>query len=514
MALKQVIKTGDTLTGIAAKNNTTVNNLLRLNPNITDPNKIIAGTEIVIKEDGGSSGGEKVNYNYNGTPTATPTLSEAPTLPTYNNTATALPTTNTTSWDDTEKGSAALGAMNDAQSAYDNYGDFTFSQQGWLDEILENIKTYGDFSYDLNGDALYQQYKDKYIQQGKLAMMDTMGQAAAMNGGYGSSYAQSVGQQAYQASLDNLNDIVPELYQMALDKYNMGKQDLYNQYGMLSSERQNEYGIYQDGYNKLLDALGIATDNYYNGADMYHTEQNMQNAELWNQYYASEEARQYANSLLTQDYQNRFGAWEAENENLWNQYYADEDARRYGNEEYWKNEDMEYKRERDAVGDEQWQKEYDAVYGSSGGSSGGGGSSSGGSGSGSGSGSGGSGSTGTGSTNTSGAPKKVVDAVQNYTTIEGQANYLAKLESAGVITPEQSDALLDQYGVVPLTERSWEMVDDGGINWLWGVDNNAVVRDENGNQYTLKELKKELEKTMSSKEAKAYIKELQKKLGI
>ena len=74
--------------------------------------------------------------------------------------------------------------------------------------------------------------------------------------------------------------------------------------------------------------------------------------------------------------------------------------------------------------------------------------------------------------------------------------------------------LLDQYGVVPLTERTWEMVNDGGVNWLWGVDNDAVVRDENGNPYTLKELKKELEKTMTSSEAKAYIKSLQEQLGI
>ena len=184
----------------------------------------------------------------------------------------------TTKWDDTEKGKTALDAYNTASKAVTDYGDFKFSQQGWLDDIMGKIKNYGDFSYDLNGDAIYQQYKDKFTQQGKMAMADTMGQAAAMTGGYGNSYAQSVGQQAYQAQLQNLNDVVPELYQLALDRYNMGKQDLYNQYGLASSERQNEYGVYQDKYGRRTDAYGVASDAYYNGANMFHTEQNTKNS--------------------------------------------------------------------------------------------------------------------------------------------------------------------------------------------------------------------------------------------
>ena len=102
------------------------------------------------------------------------------------------------------------------------------------------------FSYDVNGDALYQQYKDKYIQQGKMAMQDTMGQAAAMTGGYGNSYAASVGNQAYRASLQNLNDVIPELYQMAYDRYNQEGQDLLNQYGLISDRDNTDYGRHRD----------------------------------------------------------------------------------------------------------------------------------------------------------------------------------------------------------------------------------------------------------------------------
>lgn len=234
-----------------------------------------------------------------------------------------------TSWDDTTKGQEASDAYGKAKDAVSNLQDFTFSQNDWLQSVKDSIRDYGDFSYDVNGDALYQQYKDQYIQQGKLAMADTMGQAAALTGGYGNSYAQTVGQQTYQGYLQKLNEVVPELYQMALDRYQMGKEDLYNQYGLLMSEYEREYGLYSDEYNQLLDALGIAKDDYYRGGDMFYAEQSNMN---------DVEGKKHDDSI-----------------DIYNAAYAEN---------------------RDAIEDERWQKEFDAVYGektggSSGGSSGG-----------------------------------------------------------------------------------------------------------------------------------------------
>ena len=62
--------------------------------------------------------------------------------------------------------------------------------------------------------------------------MDTMGQAQAMTGGYGNSYAQTVGQQTYQGYLQGLNDQVPALYQLALDKYNSEGNQLKDNMGI------------------------------------------------------------------------------------------------------------------------------------------------------------------------------------------------------------------------------------------------------------------------------------------
>lgn len=120
----------------------------------------------------------------------------------------------------------------------------TYDQQ--IKDMYDQIANREKFSYDMNADALYQQYKDQFTQQGKLAMMDTMGQAAALTGGYGNSYAQNVGQQAYQGYLQQLNDVVPELYGMALDQYNAEGDRMVQQFGMLGDMADTEYGRYQD----------------------------------------------------------------------------------------------------------------------------------------------------------------------------------------------------------------------------------------------------------------------------
>lgn len=253
------------------------------------------------------------NTNANYTPTAAPTIAPEPTAPKYD----------TSSWDDSEKGSAASGAYEAAKNALNNYGSFNFSENEWLEGIKDNIKNYGEFSYDVNSDALYQQYAEQYARMGKMASADVMGQAAAMTGGYGNSYAASAGNQAYQSYIQQLNDKVPELYQLARDQYNMEKQELYNQYSMLLSEYEREYGLYSDEYNKLLDSLGISRDDYYSGADMFYTEQGNKN------------------NVLGQEFSDAMALWEADTNNKWAQAEWDESANRYANEEMWRRKEWE-----------------------------------------------------------------------------------------------------------------------------------------------------------------------------
>lgn len=169
-----------------------------------------------------------------------------------------------------------------------------------VQSALDAYRNRGKFSYDLNADMLYRQYKDQYMAQGKQAMMDAMGQASALTGGYGNSYAGTVGQQTYQGYLAGLNDKVPELYQLALDKYNREGEDLLAKYSLekdrydtaygewqdavsrwntdrtnaenaYNTERAYDYQMYNDAYQKAMDKLGPGVTKDADGNEVIST---------------------------------------------------------------------------------------------------------------------------------------------------------------------------------------------------------------------------------------------------
>jgi len=151
---------------------------------------------------------------------------------------------------------AAQSRLNEVQGQRPAAYQSKYSQQ--MDDMFSRIQNRKPFQYDLNGDMLYRQYRDQYQNLGRQAMMDTMGQAAGLTGGYGSTYGQNVGQQAYQGYLQQLNDKIPQLYSLALDRYNSEGDDLYRQYGLLSDREATDYGRYRDTVGDWRDDLGFA----------------------------------------------------------------------------------------------------------------------------------------------------------------------------------------------------------------------------------------------------------------
>lgn len=137
----------------------------------------------------------------------------------------------------------AMAALDQARSELPSYNG-QYNQQ--LGDIYAEITGRDPFKYDLDADMLYQQYRDKYVTQGRNAMMDTMGQAAALTGGYGSTYSQSAGQQAYDAYLQNLNDVVPELYDRAYGRYQDEGNELLQRYSLMRDMASDEYNRYRD----------------------------------------------------------------------------------------------------------------------------------------------------------------------------------------------------------------------------------------------------------------------------
>lgn len=139
---------------------------------------------------------------------------------------------------------------------------YTSRWQPQIDTTVNTILERKPFQYDVNGDALWQQYKDRYVDLGRKAMMDTMGQAAQLTGGYGNSAAQMAGQQAYQGYLQGLTDKIPELAQLAQQRYNQQGQDLYQQYGLLRGEDQWGYDQWLGAYNRWLAERDYTTGRY------------------------------------------------------------------------------------------------------------------------------------------------------------------------------------------------------------------------------------------------------------
>ena len=126
-------------------------------------------------------------------------------------------------------------------------GAYTSKWQQQLDTAMDKILNREKFSYDLNGDALYRQYKDQAVKNGRLAMMDSMGRAAALTGGYGSSYAQSAGQQAYQKQMDSLADKAGQFQEQARQDYDRQGQLDRNRYDLLRQQENDSYSRYRQG---------------------------------------------------------------------------------------------------------------------------------------------------------------------------------------------------------------------------------------------------------------------------
>lgn len=172
-------------------------------------------------------------------------------------------------------------------------GAYQSGRQQQLNDIYQQIMNRPKFQYDLNGDALYHQYRDKYQQLGRQAMMDTMGQAAAMTGGYGNSYAATAGNQAYQQYLTQLNDVVPALQDRAYQRYQDEGAALNNRYALTNAAEQADYGRYQDEFARwqadrdyantaYQQAYGNDYDQYKNQLNYYSSLAQQENQDYYN----------------------------------------------------------------------------------------------------------------------------------------------------------------------------------------------------------------------------------------
>ncbi len=109
-----------------------------------------------------------------------------------------------------------------------------------LEELYARLSGRGGFRWDAASDGLYRAARDRAVVNGRLAMEDTMGRAAALTGGYGSSYGQAVGQREYDDYLRSLGEAMPQFYGMARQTWQDEGDALRDRYELLSGRASDE----------------------------------------------------------------------------------------------------------------------------------------------------------------------------------------------------------------------------------------------------------------------------------
>lgn len=149
-----------------------------------------------------------------------------------------------------------------------------------IDAILNEILNRKDFSYDVANDPLYQQYAAMYQREGDRAMKEAMAEAAAGAGGM-NTYAMTAAQQANSYYNSQLNDKIPQLYQLAYEMYLQDKESKVQDLGLLQNMDATQYGRYRDTLNDYYNDKNFAYGVYRDDVADSQWEQTFNNNNYW-----------------------------------------------------------------------------------------------------------------------------------------------------------------------------------------------------------------------------------------
>ena len=192
----------------------------------------------------------------------------------------------------TYSGSAYSNDLQNLWNQQMNYGSFSFNEaqptytnryDERIQAKLDKVENPDPFSYNASTDPLYQQYRKEYTREGQRATADALGIAAAASGGLPSSYAQTAAGQAANYYAAQMTDKIPELYQLAYQKYLSDFQMQQAGLAALQTAEQSDYDKYRNllnQYNINRDfARGIWNDEYNHLANNVSTAQSLSNQE-------------------------------------------------------------------------------------------------------------------------------------------------------------------------------------------------------------------------------------------
>ena len=175
-----------------------------------------------------------------------------------------------------------------AQQYNDTYNPEQY-QSKYMPQIEDTLNKVTNWSYDPMQDASYKALASVYAAKGNQAAKNTLGDAAALNGGYGTSYAVSAAQQARNQYNQELASYIPQLEQNAyqraqtsLDALQNMDNSMYNRFSddQTRQLQSKQFGLDVEQYNEanrqFAANLGLDYDKL-NNEEKRFVEQNAQN---------------------------------------------------------------------------------------------------------------------------------------------------------------------------------------------------------------------------------------------
>lgn len=230
-----------------------------------------------------------------------------------------------------------------------NYVDKGYQSQykGQISAGLDKVTNRKEFTYDPLKDASYQALSKIYTKRGEQARQNVMGDAAAMTGGYASSYATSAAAQAQSDYNQQLAAQIPALQEAAYNRYTNEFNMNLSSLNALQQADESEYGRHRD-----------------NVAD--------------NQWKYDKQYDDYRNNVADNQWKTEFDRNKFESDRAYNRdkFVTDraynrekfESDRAYNRDKFESNRNYNYQKHRDKVNDRQWNKEYSLKKKSLGGS--------------------------------------------------------------------------------------------------------------------------------------------------
>lgn len=134
---------------------------------------------------------------------------------------------------------------------------FSYKGQTEYQKLLDSVANPTPFSYDPTQDPRYSAYRKGYLREADRAREDTLATVSAGSGGVPSSYAVAAAQQAGDYHVGKLNDVIPTLYQDALNNYYTEQNQKLNALGALNTDRNFDYSAYLQQAEKDLQAAEL-----------------------------------------------------------------------------------------------------------------------------------------------------------------------------------------------------------------------------------------------------------------